>query len=525
VRSFGDSRNRQEEASLQFQVKKVTDREAAVEDRQHLLDEKERLLRSAERALQRRLGELEDDAGRLASEARRVDNQRMRLASDTTLAWNSEAPRTSARGCSDLDSAVGLSARLAAAPAPPPVGLSAVALDRAWRPTDIETESLSRLGLAASQSFSQAPSQSQPQGEVLATTGGSLASGLATQKTALPAEPSGPSDTKVGIAASAASVIAAALIENEDEEFEATLSPPRAKPSGVAQQINGVGQSLKEMAPCNAGNSAGQVDAGKVPPSGDGADFGCGLLAAARDQRRRLRREKTALEADKQRWFEDSSRAFDPGADATATARSRELLAEVKVALDARAHRVAEDLREARAVERMLINWHRGGVVAAGMPPPAIAAAGVQAPPPPPTATVGASNVGGGAVNSADLEMARVAWEEEALLRHWQDHLAAWPASMRTAPMSARPVRSSSNGMPSRSLTARSAAPAMQKSSRRRPLSARERQAWPAELLSAREPLSARGVMAGHAAWLQGFHQQLGTGYDPSAYNYTPQTR
>merc|ERR1719482_883362 len=124
-------------------------------------------------------------------------------------------------------------------------------------------------------------------------------------------------------------------------------------------------------------------------------------------------------------------------------------------------------------------------------------------------------------------EMAKVAWEEEALLRHWHAHLAAYPASMRTAPLSARHTRASSPpprgsnrsagiGAAQRPLTARSSSSGMQKAPRRRPVSARA-QAWPAEPQSTREPLSARGVAAGHAAWLRGFHQQLSTSYAPSA--------
>merc|ERR1719265_2777208 len=76
--------------------------------------------------------------------------------------------------------------------------------------------------------------------------------------------------------------------------------------------------------------------------TGDTAGIGCGLLAVAKEQRRRLRKERTALEFDKTRWFEDSTRAYDPACVDAASIRSRELLAEVKVALDARAQKVSE---------------------------------------------------------------------------------------------------------------------------------------------------------------------------------------
>merc|ERR1711918_60815 len=157
-----------------------------------------------------------------------------------------------------------------------------------------------------------------------------------------------------------------------------------------------------------------------------------------------------------------------------------------------------------RAVERMLVNWHTRGSAETAGPIPQTSAGAVQA--------TGSSHVPDRA-RSAD-DGGRVGWEEQALIRHWQEHLAKWPSSAREAPLSARHARpsSTSGAMTSRGpMSARSAGPGSQKASRKRPSSARAHQAWSAEPLSARAPLSAQDVLAGHAAWLQGFHQDLTT--------------
>jgi hypothetical protein len=168
----------------------------------------------------------------------------------------------------------------------------------------------------------------------------------------------------------------------------------------------------------------------------------------------------------------------------------------------------------------MLLSWHGGGTVETAAAPT------LEGPLQAVLSTANVDNVAAGP--KTDEAIAKVAWEEEALLRHWQAHLQQYPTSMRTAPMSARHTRASSVATPrerssgvnptQRPLTARSITSGMQKASRRRPLSARERQAWPVEARSTREPLSAQGVMAGHAAWLRDFHQQLSGAYTPSTY-------
>jgi len=266
------------------------------------------------------------------------------------------------------------------------------------------------------------------------------------------------------------------------------------------------------------------------------AAIGGNLLAAAREQRKRLRRERALLEVDLERWQQDmdNQSRLNSAGKAAGSVRSRELLAEVRIALDTQAQRIAADLREAKSVERILVG--QAAVMPDASVPRSARASGS-------TTTIPVSNdirEGVTELNAGDAELAKVAWEEEALLRRWQAHLGAWPSSFRTAPLSARNSITSAYVDVSRergigtgnqkavSASARASVANAHKALRKRPMSARvERHAWPADSLGTREPLSARGVISGHAAWLRDFHQQLYThsAYAPGNAAFAPHVR
>lgn len=108
-------------------------------------------------------------------------------------------------------------------------------------------------------------------------------------------------------------------------------------------------------------------------------DEGDDLLNAVRSRRKYLRQDRASLEADYKQWLQQAAgvssgqvpaAVVDVGVVGVADESSVGLptpallnprLAEARATLDLRARRLEEDMREAKAVERMLATWRDGG--------------------------------------------------------------------------------------------------------------------------------------------------------------------
>jgi len=440
----------------------------------------------------------------------------------------------------------------------PPAGFAdanSAGLERCWRPNDIDTQSLSAKVAGWSLSTSMAENNqavaSDKRPQVGIGVGGSTLDYVDV-------------DVDVDALGTSFDVVQADADDAEDAVLDANAGKDHTSAKLAASATNEVQdasslqqqveqQGVERLLRSRSGKSAvlGTPESTpRGPPVGQGVEGipPHGLLASVRAHRKRLRRERAALEVDLQRWRQDvaeQSRS-KAGGDTTAgnvagapdlvsTARSQQLLAEVKSSLEARAHRINDDMKEARAVERLLVSWHTGAETAAavafggaGQPVELTAAPGGAAGPYGADST-GLASFGSGALGAgAGAGRQPGSAEEAALLRRWQAHLSSWPASLQLAPASARGgtrAKSARSGVASarptsaRGHSARGLEPsallwqaaASSGQHQRRPQSAR---AAPRSDISRPpagldEPLLARDVLAGHAAWLRGFQQQL----------------
>ncbi|CAE8657528.1 unnamed protein product, partial [Polarella glacialis] len=153
----------------------------------------------------------------------------------------------------------------------------------------------------------------------------------------------------------------------------------------------------------------------------------------------------------------------------------------VKAVLEERAVRIAEGIREARAVERLLTNWQPGSTTAPHTP-----AAAQSAPRGEWAWQPRDGEAQGYPIHVADgpIFVGRTDAAALALLQRWR----AERTPMGVAVAAARSSSSKRSG----SLTARAS------------------RATSTSQASYRQPLTARSVVAGHEAWLRGFH---GAGY------------
>jgi len=314
--------------------------------------------------------------------------------------------------------------------------------------------------------------------------------GMFPPATAWAPSPNGGSDNVASMAAGVAGVAPAAFT-------------PRA---GTAELRTGVDQSSpRREIPHRASVAVGAGD-----------DDDDGFLALARRRRRLLKKERIALESDLSRWRRDaaSSGLFEDdvvGVNWTNAdlAGNHRVLMRVKAALDARMLQNQEDLCEARAVERVLSDWRSA-----------------------PAADVGAgANLGFSGARTCPRE----AW--------WESTAPAVSTAVADGGGFSLPGGGATWGAPCHDDAAVLAMLRRQReqqqrqfatkvsgsrTSRERPHSASLKRSYsPAPVpvaasVSPRAPLTARDVLAGHAAWLRDFREQLDS---PSRANYPTTAR
>ncbi|CAE8619941.1 unnamed protein product, partial [Polarella glacialis] len=156
-------------------------------------------------------------------------------------------------------------------------------------------------------------------------------------------------------------------VEADAEAYLGATIDPKAALSQHLEAGGSASQSVRRSA--NASRPSKTAREADLLEDEEAAGVPLSLLEAARNKRRMLRRQRAALEAEMEMWKQDvAATSAVKGNAGNRGSSHRRILTEVKAVLEERAVRIAEGIREARAVERLLTNWQPGSTTAPHTP-------------------------------------------------------------------------------------------------------------------------------------------------------------